>query len=509
MNRKSIIITIILFIIFTAAIVFFAVVSSNNWPFSAKKDQEQHITRLIIPETGNIGNRDSLWFDETENEEINILKVHLGEGEYVITFLNFDFDYDGTEEQVVAFRSVTETGSRVWIALFAYDERTKQYRRMWTAPVIAAMPGTISMYIQDLLGDRSICIIVSGMNENGFHTMNVFHKNLQDDLNQPLTALAEIQMDGSISVQEVERPLAYRQGIGRGLPHSIVAYGRDPDSEKLLDRIEIIYNYNSAQGIYQQTRITRIPGTQIEQRRLREILTGEPKGFEEFLNDLWYYVSPQGSIIKSQYLYFDPSAREVIFYGDEAQQVFRWQNSNSTRYGLLVSGFNISVTTMRRFLDIELESLDSIKLRVIENARLKIRVTDDWDGSYRRAENIIKTNTSEKFTNLYTEAVYDSSMGRIRFFPNGEYILNSSDNVTKGRYVFFKVSGNDLLELRPEQNNGENRQIYHILNAVNFTGSADNIIKTMPDSISLTRVRLGSAGIQELHEGQIIFTRAR
>jgi hypothetical protein len=285
----------------------------------------------------------------------------------------------------------------------------------------------------------------------------------------------------------------------------------------MLDRIEISYTFNPVSGIYQQSRITRIPGSQVEERRLREILTGEPKVFEEFIYDLWYHVTPQGTIDRSQYLYFDPVKREIIFFGDEAQQVFTWQYSNSTRYGLYISGQNVSVTTLHRFMNIELESLDSIRIRVNEDVKLRIDLSASWDGSYRRAGNITRNQAEEKNISPYTDAAYDSSMGRLRFHANGEYELNSPGMLTKGRYAFFRFGSYDLVELRPEKNgvngarngNGTERLIYH---CTGMDTGRDHTLKNdvhASENLSLTRVRVGASGIQELHEAPIILAKSR
>jgi hypothetical protein len=122
----------------------------------------------------------------------------------------------------------------------------------------------------------------------------------------------------------------------------------------MLDQLEIIYTYNSEKGVYERTGMTRIPVSQIEQRRVRELLNGDKDRFEQFITGLWYYVGPQGTTDDRQYIYFDPLSREIIFYGENIQQVFNWQNSRATRHGLYISSQNISVTTLRRFLDIEL-----------------------------------------------------------------------------------------------------------------------------------------------------------
>ena len=497
MKQRRIFVTIIIFILCAAGITIFAF-----WPFSEKQPQERHRTRLIVPTASGDSESYSTLIEDLLYEDSHSLKAPLGEGESVVSVLNIDFNNDSIEEQIVVFRSPADAENPVSITLFNYDERSRTYRRLWNAPVAASMPGTISLYTQDLLGDRSFCIIITGMNTQGEHTMTVFRKNPQEDINRPFTAIAKIRIGGFINVQETERPLAYQQGIARGQPFVISASGRNSESDNMLDRIEISYAYNSASGIYEQSAITRVPGSQIEERRLREILNGEPKVFENFIYDLWYHVTPQGTIDRSQYLYFDPEKREIIFFGDGTQQVFTWNYSNATRYGLYISSQNISVTTLRRFLDIEMETLDKIRIRVIEDVRLKIYLSASWDGSYRRAGNATRALPDKKNISPYTDAVYDSSLGRLRFHANGEYELNSSGTLEKGRYAFFRVDSYDLLELRPEQNGaigangGENRLVYH--STVMETGN-----------LSLSRVRLGTSGIQELHEAPIILIKAQ
>jgi hypothetical protein len=528
MNRKQITIQIVIFSLCAIGIALFALRSSRfklpfnvEWMSGAKNNMGRYRTRVIVPsfESGASVEND-IWAEHTDEYA---LKAPLDDEEQIISTFNFDFYNDSMEEQLVAFRSRLDSGN-VSIAYVSYDEQSKAYRRFWNAQTAASMPGTVSLYTLDLLGDRRDCVILTGMNAEGKHTLTAFHKAEREDHNKPFVKIAEIQVDGSINIQETERPMAYRQGIAKGQPFTIIAYGQDGESDNMLDRVEIEYVYNPVRGFYEQGRITRIPGSQIEQRRVREILSGQPKVFEEFINDLWYHVSPMGTIDNSQYLYFDPANREIIFYGEETQQIFSWQSSNATRYGLYITSQNIAVTTLRRFLDIELESLDGIRMKVFEDVRLKIGISASWDGSYRRAGKVYANDTPPR---PYIDASYDSSMGRLRFYPNGDYELNSSDQLEKGRYAFFQVNRRELLELRPDPvagsrsaQNNEDRMIYRIavsggrVNDATLRPAADSAntgnreIHTS-DNFSLIRVRLGPAGIQELQEGQIFLTKVR
>jgi hypothetical protein len=485
--------------------------------FRNRKSDDQRPTRVIIPREISAGAGNSVSAERAAYEDSIHSKIAPDEGEIIISVLNQDFDGDPAEEQIIVYRNLPEIDSPVYISFVDYDEKSRTYRRVWNAPAAATRPGTVSLYTQDLIGDRSVCIILTGMNGPGEHTMTIFRRNaafgdarpqgagrgrsLPPDSDQPFIKIAEIRIDGSIVIQETERSQAYQLGIAGGQSFSIAAYGHDYESENILDQTETIYTFNPGNGLYEQSRISRIGGAQIEQRRLRELLSGTPGVFENFINDLWYYVSPQGTLDNRQYIYFDPAGRELIFFGDETQQVFVWQNSSPTRYGLYISSQNISVSTLRRFIDIELESLDSIRVKVFEDVRLKIGVSAAWDGSYRRAGTARKTARNRAAESLKSniDAIYDSSLGRMRFYQNGEYELSSGGAVERGRYVFFRIDGQDLLEFRPLEGEPRRQDAPKPDRKIYRFDAADQAGKNP----GLSRIRLGTTGIQDLHEGVI------
>jgi hypothetical protein len=332
------------------------------------------------------------------------------------------------------------------------------------------------------------------MNSRNEHTMTIFQRTVQGPAsNVRFTKIAELEIDGSIIIQETPRSLAYQQGIAIGQSYTIIAYSYDNSSDNILDQLEIGFTFNTVSGQYEQSSITRIPGSQIEQRRIRELLSGIPGVFENFIHDLWYFVSPQGTHDSRQYMYFNPVAKEVIFFDDDSLQVFNWLGSTSTRYGMYIRSQNISISTLRRAINIELESLDSIRLRVTEDVQLKIAVSESWDGSYRRAG----TRTVQEKPPSVRPAInstYDSYWGRIRFNDLGEYTITSGGEVTRGRYVFFTIDENELLELRPEQGS-DNRMVFRY----NTIGDS---------SLSLSSVRLGAMGVHDMLDMPVILTHA-
>jgi len=472
---------------FSVLLIIF--LATGLWKLFSPKTDENIRAKVVTPREANsflsADHGSQLLWEESINT-----KIPLEDGEIVIAILNKESEEHYAEEQYVVYRIASSASSPVFLTFLSFDERARGYRRMWNAPTAATSPETITLSHNDLIGDRSNCIIVTGMNENNEHTMTIFRRSPGQPAVQPYAKIAELQIEGSIVIQETARSLAYQQNITRGQSFNIAAYSHDNSSANLLDQIETIYSFNQRSGQYEQINVSRIPGSQIEQRRLRELLSGTPGVFENFIHDLWYYVSPQGTIDARQYLYFNPAKKEIIFFGDEAQQVFHWQTSTPTRLGLYIRSQNISISTLLRFINIELESLDSIRLMVNEDVRLRITANTTWDGSYRRA-GAANFRETASFIKPTIDALYDSPWGRIQFSNSGEYTINSSGNIRKGRYIFYRVDDSNLLELRPDEGE-ENRIVYRA--------------ETTAGVMILSRVRVGTTGIQDLLEPSVTFT---
>jgi hypothetical protein len=417
----------------------------------------------------------------------------------MVTVLTQDFNNDNYDEQIIAYRNLLEIDNPIYITYADFDRSANSYRRVWSTATAATRPGTVNLYTEDLIGDRSVCVLISGMNNAGEHTLTIFRKNpparqAQDAFNK----IAEIRIDGSISIQERERSQAYQMGQTRGQSFSIAAYGRDYESSNILDQIEITYSYNPVNGLYERSRITRVPGTHIEQRRAQELLNGDPEEFEKFIDGIWYFVGSEGTVDNEQYIYFDPRNRELIFYTDDTQQIFSWKNSSSTRYGLYLSSQNISLANLRRFLNIELESLDSIKIRVVEDIHLRIGVSAPWDGSYRRVTETgpepVNNGNMARFS-----AVYDSPIGKMSFFEDGTYELDGAGGILRGRYSFFRLDGRELLELRGA---GEKRiRETYLVEVSDPKIRAEN--QTVFGNLALSRIKIGTKGIEDMHEAVI------
>jgi len=505
MARKTFrILTIIIFIVCIPGIAALILLPS---PWEVKKTRTEQQARMVIPRSllPNTEDTDNS-AEYLAREDSMYSKVPLEDGEVLVTVISGLFDGGPVEKQFVAYRNLLEIDSPIYVTFIDYNEMSRSYERTWSAKTAASRPGTVSLSTLDLIGDKSLCLLIGGMNAQGQHTLTIFRKipapqnsGRETAGTEPFQKIAELSIEGTITVKETERGLAYQSGQSNGVSFSISAFGRDNDSSNILDQVEITYAYNPGLGVYEQTKSSRIPGSQVEQRRVRELL-GSRQVFEEFITGLWYFITPQGKINRNQYIYFSPSSQEIIFYGDEILQVFNWTNSIATRYGLYVASQNISVTTLKRTIDIELESLESIRIRVQEDVRLKIGVNNTWDGSYCKAPPP-ENRTASPPINAHFEASYDGPIGKIHFSANGSYELTNGNNYRQGKYAFFYFTDRqELLELSSENGSSQNREIYLL--------EGESTDSQPRKSLTLSRIKLGSNGIERLHERSITLTLA-
>lgn len=450
--------------------------------------------RVVSPKTDAAGGetgRDQESAERLAFEDVSNAKISLNEGETAVSVITQDFDGDPQDEQIIAVRSSSDADGPIRLAYADFDENVGGYKRVWDSPTATTRVRTFSMFVKDLIGDRTLCVVATGMNGDGEQTMTVFRKKPDS---AAFEKIAELRTDGSISVSEQDRSQAYQLGMASGASYRISIYGRDFESSNILDQIETIYDFDAATKRYERVGTARIPGAQIEQRRVRQLLDGTPDRFERFLDGLWMFSPAAADSSTRQYMLFDPTRREVIFYADDTQEVFSWENSNATRYGLYLSTKNISVTNLRRLIDIELESAESIRVKAFEDVKLKIGVGGRWDGTYRKVSvNRPAEKNGKPKPPARMNAEYEGADGTLRFTEAGAYEFAEK----KGIYAFFTLEGIQYLELRetPPPPEAQRRSVYQ----ATLTG----------DALQLKKVRLGANGTEDLHERDLSFKKVR
>jgi hypothetical protein len=469
-------------------------------------------SRIVIPRVREGSREDGRGGPGPEGRPQNPL-IPLAQGETAAAMLTLNFDDDPQDEQVLVCRNFLKPETPLYVIYADFDPLDRGYRRVWTTRTVATRPGTVTLSTLDIIGDGGICVLLRGLSNGEEETLTILRKNPPStglEAVPPFNKIAELRIEGSISLKEPEQLKNQPRGGPRGTPMTIAAYGRNYESSNPLDRVELVYTYNPVNGLYEQSRFINIPGVQIEQRRIQELLSGGTGKFEQFMDGLWYFFKSPGVPDLGQYIYFDTLNREIVFYGDETEQVFTWERSNNTRYGVYISTQNLSVTTLKRFIDVELDSLNSLRVRVIEDVSLKIGVSTTWDGYYRKAGTFERGGEAPvPPIAAHIEASYDGTAGKFFFYKDGSYELFRGRERQQGVYVFFRIDGGTFLEFRPSP---ESREIYRVRpgGPQADAGAVSLGPESAPESpyptLTLDRIRLSVRGIQELHNLPIVLS---
>lgn len=487
---RSTTVIVVIFILTAALVVFFAVTTPQEQrPGNTLSQNSKVITPRLNSEmflSSNTVDMEQLAFEDS-----NSVKIALSPTEVPVSVLTQDFDGDPSEEQLVAYRKNGDAENRVYLMYIDFNETNGNYEKIWSSPTIITRPQTLRLFTKDLLGDRSICVILTGLNDRGEQTITVFHKK-EKTSPIPFSKIAELAVDGSIVIKEAERTEAYEMGLTRAPSFPISTLSRDMESSNILDQIEVIYNWDPSSGQYVRVGTNRIERKSVVQQQVRNLVDGTPGKVEAFLQGLWYSV--QSATGGQRSIYFDPERREIVFYSEGTQEVYNWTNSSPTRYGLYITCQNISITTLKRFIDVNLENGNTITLRIYEDVKIKIGVADSWDGTYQKMigpDRKISQREEEIPRSLspWVSETYEGNEGTLHFNADGTFLWSQGKETQEGKYLFFQYGQTELLEF--QYKTGPSRRVVYQVER-----QKEGKIGTL---LTLNQVQLSSKGIQTMN----------
>ena len=414
------------------------------------------------------------------------------------------------DEQVLIVRKTDRSDGRLTIVVAAYIPSRKTWVRAWEGDTLATKLTTFTVQAKDLIGDHNLDIICTGMDDTNEQTIVVFRRTSASGSGSGSAALSYLPIlslaADSIGIGEVERSEGYQLGQTNGDSLPIFAFNRDKNSQNLLDQVKSTYSWDYRKGAYLKTGEERISGAQVEREAISKVLTGSEKDFEAFLQGVWYE-SDKGPLDPgARLLVFDKPGGTITFYTTDTQEVFRWTDSHSTRYGLYAGCQNEDVTNLRRLMDIELTGADTVSVRVFEDLRMKVDPQNAWDGGYKKlpagASDSVVTGSSSRPKPAFTlEGPYRSSDGTEILFAAPRYSLKQQDSIERGAFQLYLLGGDTVLELNVLKDNGltGGRKTYRATYSETKSG------KSTIRRLVLEPARTSISGLEILEENSLIF----
>lgn len=492
-------ITTLLFICLLAGLFIWAWKSRLNIKFST---DSRETVRTIIP-TVQGGSTESLTDERTiisyDESRIQPL-VPLENDETFLQAIATDLNKDGTSDQICAVKKTAD----VMISLVPglQNPLTGEYTRLTSLPTGVTQARTLLFYSLDIIGDRRQAIVCSGMNAENLQVLVVYVPIYEPDGKLVYKAIADLRSDGSINIQENPRSDAYNLGLTNGDSYPIYTYNSDPESPQTLNQIERMYQWNRNIGRYEQISESRIEGKKIETKLVRQLQNGDVGSFESFLNGLWYNPS-SNTLRESKSIFFNTAEEEIVFHSGNTEEVYTRESGAPRRYGAYFTTRNKSISSIRRLIDIELTGIDEIKIKVLEDVKLKIGVASNWDGTYRKmatAQTITESTKSQKlldFQKTLKEATngWKSSDGQTFSTQGATYNLSRTSSTESGKFATLTVQDNLIIQCKKD---GSTSSVFFLAEIGSVTVEKNKITQLILTEVTVTIdgiLRTGAASL--------------
>lgn len=483
--------TLFLFILVLAGLFLWAWTSRMKITFSS---DSRETVRTIIPtvlgeSTENLTDASKIVsYDESRIQPL----VPLENDETFLQAITADLNKDGTNDQICAVKRTSD----VIISLVPgiQNPLTGEYTRLEILPTGITQARTLLFYTLDIIGDRRQAIVCSGMNTENLQVLGVYIPNYESDGKISYTAIADLRSDGSINIQENLRSDAYNLGLTSGDSYPIYTYNSDPESPQTLNQIERMYQWNRNIGRYEQISESRIEGKKIETKLVRQLQNGDVGSFETFLQGLWFNPSSK-TLSESKSIFFNPAEEEIVFHSGNTEEVYTRESGAPRRYGAYFTTRNKSISSIRRLIDIELTGIDEIKIKILEDVKLKIGVASTWDGTYRKmaaAQTITESAKNQRlldFQKILKEASngWETSDGQSFSTKGSTYNLVRTSGTESGKFATLTVHNKPIIQCKK---NGSADSVFFLAEITTFTAEKNK----MPQ-LTLTEVTVTIDGI--------------
>ena len=446
----------------------------------------------------------------TQRSERLTSAIPLETNETLLDLYSFNLDSDDEEEQILVVRRADDPEGLVRIVVADYSPQSRRWSRTWDGATLATKIKTFQITISDLLGDHDVNIICTGMNDTNEQTMTVFWR-VAPEGDERLRFATVFQGSGdAVLVNSTDRADSYKLGQSNADSWSISIWRADPSAGNFLDQIKETWNWSAAAGSYVPSSTERIPGASIARRIAETLLDGTSETFEQFLDGIWYKQSTDPLSDSALFVTFQPRDGAVLFSAQGIVEIYEWENSNSTRYGLYIACRNQSVRNLRRLMDVELVSTDTINLRVFQDLRIKADIAAKWDGRYMKlgpemAKAFRVTPAKAIHTKPELDGLYASGDGTELRLTGATYTLKSDGVQETGGFAVFEISGLAILDLRALQA-GEAAASTRRSWTVSLS-SRNNSEGQQQSILTLAPVRIGVAGPEPLDGPSLVLER--
>lgn len=423
--------------------------------FFAKDARPIVRARTVVPSSGNVVSSEyEKNIGAAEVSEYTSF-IPLSPTETLLSSITFDFDGDNLDDQIIAVRK--SDSPYVFLIVAIYVQNTNSYGRITEIETGISKVRSFTYAGMDITGTHRATLVFQGIRDDNMTVMQLYNC-VGIGENAKIELIGKFESDGSIFIQESERSASYELLQSSGSSFPVWVYSSDTNRETgTQGQLQTEYRWNASSRRYVWNSERHIERTDLAAEERARILDGNIETFTNFLNGLWYRVANEGGALR--YLYFDYDAREIIFFYDEAQEVYSWEDSNLNRNGMYLTSFNSKISNLHRRFDIVLSSGNTVEMRISDDVRSLVREASSWDGEYRKismsssldlhkpSDDVADFKNKIENNSWLVDETYDIQ------FADYKYTLTSANAFDSGAYNIFKLGDNIVIQFRSVSGN--------------------------------------------------------
>ncbi len=376
----------------------------------------------------------------------------------LIQLLEVNLDLDRNDEQILALKDTSNGSEGIRLLIADYDTIRDKYIVTWSGRTKTNSRRSFNISVIDVTGDHNLEILCNGITEEGLQTIDIFRRTTSpDQLGLYFESILSIAVKGTIELVEEKRTQAYQKGQRSGIAHPVLTTTRDESSERLGDIIKTTYVWRSGSGSYHRVKTEKIPGQEIEDKHLRELLRGGKENFEAFLHGPWLLTDQSEAPLSRYIIHFDEANEMLTLYSGSIQESYVW--TNSYRFladSISISGDNTIVPFMRIYLSVFVEDLSTVRITMYDvNSHNGSRSTNStWSGTYQKIGPSMQKsflrlpmNMHENIDRPGLTGMYRNDSGMSFYFDPPYFTLHDNNESIRGGFSTYTF-GTDILDLR-------------------------------------------------------------
>lgn len=475
-------------------------ISSCRDTQESQKPQNGGILTPLTDSTGGNGGGSNK--QANYEEEAVLPLVNPGENFNILALLDGNLDLEQSDEQVLVALPLDDPDAPLEIMIASTNPIRNQYDIVWTAPLSTRTLTGITLRSDDLTGNGRNDLIVAGFDERGRHVTDAYAVRKKGTISG-FVKVFSLAVDGNVDIITSDRSPAYYSGLSAGVPHRIVVQKKNPDSENTLDLIETDWLWDTGSFLFRQGESREVQGAAILEERIGRVYSGDVEIYEEYLRGAWYRETGTGSYLDM--LYFDPDAREILFYDGSIQEVFTWGTSHRTTAKRLYTRVNNSVIpSMFDTVSVSAESWERIELW---------RAATNWNGIYRRLGPALQqildseSSLSPLVSPLELTGVWRSPGGTEIVFdlPHIEWKENEKSRI--GTASLFSLGDAMVLQIQYMKKNGAVEDTVNWIAEYDEDRDSTRVIRSLslsPALLSVNGIRTSGGAMRRFEQIEII-----